>query len=118
MEKLVENYVERITSTNEYKKLIELKKIINQKYKMQIIAFKNKEALYLEAKKNKEYYNDFELIKKSFIDAKKNLYSKEEVKEYFTYERLIQNMLDEDMNDLKRSISDSFFINSNCQKNL
>lgn len=118
MEKLVENYVERITSTNEYKKLIELKKIINQKYKMQIIAFKNKEALYLEAKKNIEYYNDFELIKKSFIDAKKNLYSKEEVKEYFTYERLIQNMLDEDMNDLKRSISDSFFINSNCQKNL
>ena len=103
-----EMYLSKITETLEFKRLMELKDIINNNYKKEIIAFKTKEALYLEACEHKEYYANFLDIKKDFISAKANLYSKEEVMEYFRVEHLIQEMINEDINELKEAISNKF----------
>lgn len=101
-------YVAKILEAPEFKRLLELKDIINQSYKKEIMLFKTKEALYLEASERKEYYPNFEEIKKAFIAAKADLYSKEEVSEYFKLERELQDMLNNDINELKQAISNKF----------
>lgn len=103
-----ELYVAKILEAPEFKRLLELKDIINQNYKKEIMLFKTKEALYLEASERKEYYPNFEEIKKAFIAAKADLYSKEEVSEYFKLERELQDMLNNDINELKQAISNKF----------
>lgn len=103
-----ELYIAKILETPEFKRLLELKDIINQSYKKEIMLFKTKEALYLEASERKEYYPNFEEIKKAFIAAKADLYSKEEVSEYFKLERELQDMLNNDINELKQAISNKF----------
>lgn len=107
MEKLALEYVSKIEQTEEFKRLMELKSIINQKYALLIIGFKNSEAEYMEAKEREEIF-DLEASKKRFMEAKTKLYSKEEVKEYFLLESKINAMLEEDMNSLKDSISNKF----------
>jgi hypothetical protein len=101
-------YLSKIIETPEFKRLLELKDIINDSYKKEIMLFKTKESLYLEASERKEYYSNYDQIKKSFIDAKANLYSKEEVLEYFRLERELQDMINNDINELKESISNKF----------
>ena len=59
----------------------------------------------LEAKEHKEYYSNFEEITRKLSEAKSILYNKEEVKEYLSLERTIQEMLTNDFNELKQSIS-------------
>ena len=100
-----EKYVDVIINTNEFKRLKELKKIIDQKYAKEIVSFKRCEANYLEASEHKEYYSNFNEIVKKLSDAKALLYNKEEVKEYIYLERCIQEMLTDDFNELKQSIS-------------
>ena len=99
-------YINELMKETEFKRLIELKKIIDKKYGMKIVAFKNKEALYLEAKENK--YMDLDKARKEFQRVKVELYSYQEVKEYFELERKIQEMIASDMNELKKSISNKF----------
>ena len=107
MENLALEYVNEIEQTKEFKRLIELKNIINKKYGLLIIGFKNSEAKYLEAKERPEIY-DLDGAKRNFIEAKTKLYSKEEVKEYFLLEAKINEILETDMNILKDSISNKF----------
>lgn len=111
LNELALEYSNIIKNTNEYEELIKLKNIIDKKYSNLIIDFKTKEALYLEAKQYENYHPNFKDIQNNFVEAKKALYEKEEVKEYFKFERIIQKMLDEDINDLKDSISNKFKIN-------
>lgn len=107
MEDLVIKYTNEIENTKEFQRLIELKNIINNKYALLIISFKNKEAAYLEAKERPEIF-DLKNASKEFMDAKTKLYSKEEVKEYFELERIINKRLENDINELKESISSKF----------
>jgi cell fate (sporulation/competence/biofilm development) regulator YlbF (YheA/YmcA/DUF963 family) len=100
-----DKYVEIIANTEEFKRLKELKKIIDDKYTKEIVNFKRCEANYLEAKEHKEYYSNFEEITRKLSEAKSILYNKEEVKEYLLLERTIQEMLTNDFNELKQSIS-------------
>ena len=118
-------YVDIIINTDEFIRLKELKKIIDEKYSKEIVVFKRCEANYLEANEHKEYYSNYEDIIKKFSDAKSNLYNKEEVKEYLRkkYEipdyqaevcvafaqgnvgKAIQLATSSDFNELKMSIS-------------
>ena len=107
MEDLANIYLIELENKEEFKRLLFLKKEIEKKYSNLIIAMKTKEAIYLEAKDKKDHY-DLEKAKKEFSIAKVNLYSKEEVKEYFMLENKINRMLDEDFNDIKKSISNKF----------
>ena len=99
------NAEDSIINTKEFKRLKELKKIIDEKYAKEIVSFKRCEANYLEASEHKEYYSNFNEIVKRLSEAKALLYSKEEVKEYILLERTVQEMLTEDFNELKQSIS-------------
>lgn len=107
MEDLANIYLNELENKEEFKRLLFLKKEIEKKYSNLIIAMKTKEAIYLEAKDKKDHY-DLDKAKMEFSLAKANLYSKEEVKEYFMLENKINQMLDEDFNDIKESISNKF----------
>ena len=100
-----DKYVNIIVNTEEFKRLKELKKIIDQKYSKEIVNFKRCEANYLEALEHKEYYSNFDEIVKKLSETKSILYNKLEVKEYLALERTIQEMLTNDFNELKQSIS-------------
>ncbi len=103
MEELAIKYVDEIKNIPDFKRLLELKEMIDNNYKKEILAFKTANESYLEASKYPNNYN-MELIRNNLIEAKRNLYSKKEVKEYFELENKIQNILDNDFNDIKNSL--------------
>ena len=102
---LEEKYINELYSLKEFRRLLELKDIINNKYKKEIISFKTNESMYNEAKLKGYLTED---ITNSFIRAKTNLYQMEEVKEYFKLESFINKKLKDDFNDIKKSISNKF----------
>ncbi len=104
MDSLIDSYVEELSSDDDVKRLVELKKIIDDKYKKEILLFKTQNDKYEEALKYPEYY-DMSKIRGDLSKAKKELYSKDEVVEYIKLESAIQEKLDKDFSDIKRSIS-------------
>ena len=117
MEELIDNYFDKLLEIDEFQELLELKGIIMDKYKSLIIAFRTKESIYLDMKRF-EKSPEFKKVKDDFILAKKNLYSKEEVKRYFYLENKIQEIIDLDINEIKKVISDDFTINTHKGCNL
>ena len=105
---LIDLYIDEIESSDDFKRLIELKNKINNDFKKEIISFKTLESKYLDASKNKDYYPNFNQIKTDFINAKAKLYSHEEVKEYFDLERKINDYINKDIDEIKSSISNKF----------
>jgi hypothetical protein len=107
------DYFNELKNLPEFKRLIELKQIIDTKYKNEIIAFKTKESLYLESLKN-DYYLGKDKIKKDFILAKSNLYKKEEVKEYFDIQNKLDLILKNDFIEIRENISIELSKKYNC----
>lgn len=107
MFELAENYINQLEENEDFKVFLQLKKEIDNKYSILIIKFKNKEALYLEAKEKPYAYN-LERAQNEFIEVKKELYSKEEIIKYFNLERKIQSLINEDINEIKENISNKF----------
>lgn len=107
MEDLVNAYVDELKDKEEFKRLLALKKYIDNNYSSLIVKLKNKEAKYLEAKQYPNQY-DVDKAQREFSEAKAELYSKEEVKEYFKLERFLNELLNDDINELKESISNKF----------
>ena len=116
MENIVDDYVNEITDNDDFKKLIELKKIIDSKYKNDIIALKTAESKYLEASNYGKYYPNLEELRRDFSNKKKELYSKEEVREYFDLERKINELINNDINELKGIVLDNKYNNKKCIK--
>ena len=116
MENIVDDYVNEITDNDDFKKLIELKRIIDSKYKNEIISFKTAESKYLEASNYGKYYPNLEGLRKDFSNKKKDLYSKEEVKQYLELERSINESINADINELKEIILDPKYSKQKCIK--
>lgn len=117
MEDLIDNYVFELESMEEFKRLKELKIIIDEKYKKEIFFFKMRENEYQEGLKYPDKY-DMSLLKQNYSNAKKELYKNPEVKEYIDLERKIQSILDKDFNKIKEAISKKFVFNNpfcNCK---
>ena len=108
MYELIDDYFNNLIELPEFKRLLELKDIIRKKYSLLIVGFKTNEANYNDAKRYKDYMNDFNELKNKLIDSKRKLYEKEEVKEYFELEKKIQNIINNDLDELKSSISSQF----------
>ena len=106
---LIDDYVNEIKDSVEFRELIRLKNIIDSKYKDLIIKFKTCESLYLEAKE-RNYLDDS--IKNNFIEAKRNLYSQDEVRKYFDLENKLNEKLNNDFNEIKQNISNKFSLNN------
>ena len=107
-----DNYINELMKNDKFNDFLAIKKEIDKKYASLIIKFKNKEALYLEAKERPNVYN-LEKAQLEYVEAKKELYSKAEVVRYFELEREIQNMLNDDLNEIKENISNKFIKDKN-----
>lgn len=114
MQELAYEYIEEYSNTKEFKRLLELKKLIDKKYEKEIIAFKTSESKYLDAKKYGGYYPNLEDLQKDFSNKKSALYSKIEVKEYLELERKINTELNDLINELKNQVLDPTLNNKNC----
>ena len=108
MYELIDKYADELFNTPDFKRLMELKKIIDTSYSSLIISFKTAESKYEDMKQYGSYAPGLDRLKKDFINAKANLYSKPEVVEYFDLERKIQAMLNNDINEIKESVSNKF----------
>ena len=105
---MAEEYADSVIESEDFKRYIELKEEIRKTLGMKIIAFKTKEAKYVEAKSYGNYHPDLKRYQEEFQIAKTNLYSHPLMVEYKELERKIQSKLDEDLNDLKSTISNKF----------
>ena len=105
---LIDKYCDELFLDEDFIRLMELKKIINDKYSKEIIAFKTNEAKYEELKSYGSYAIGLNEAKERFINSKTKLYKEEEVSEYFKLEAKIQSRLDSDINSIKEEISNKF----------
>lgn len=104
----LDNLIDEIVSREEFQRLIELKRIIDEKYDSLIKVYKELSYKYEEALKYSNYYLGFEDLKSQLSNAKEQLYIKLEVKEYLALERQIQNELDEISNEIAKAMSNKF----------
>lgn len=94
---------DEIKSSDSFKKLKSLKELIDQKYKDEIIAFKNASLKYNEIMETGgTYHPDFKETVKVFSLNKRVLFEKKEAKAYLELESLIQKELD----DISRSLGE------------
>ena len=75
MYELIDNYFNKIIETAEFKRLIELKNIIKNKYSLLIVGFKTNEANYEDAKRYKEHMDDFNLLRNKLVESKYKFYN-------------------------------------------
>ncbi len=114
MYELIDDYFNNLIELPEFKRLLELKDIIRKKYALLIVGFKTNEANYEDAKRYKDFMGDFDSLREKLVESKRKLYEKEEVKEYFELEKKIQIIINNDLDELKNSISKNFKNNKKC----
>ena len=105
---LAEEYANRIIESDDFKRFLELKELIRKTLGGKIVAFKTKEAKYIEAKSYGNYHPDLKKYQEDFQRAKANLYNEPLMLEYKELEHKIQSKIDKDLNDLKGTISNKF----------
>lgn len=104
----LDNLIDEIVGSADFIRLKELKKIIDESYQKEILAFKRAESIYNEAYPNRKYYKDFDKLSANFSNAKAILYSKPEVKEYKALEGRLNSMLISLSNDIAVTMSNKF----------
>ncbi len=104
----LDNLIEEIINSDDFKRLKELKYIIDNKYIKDILKFKRCESLYNDALPNFKYYSNFEEIKLNLSNAKNILYSYPEVKEYLSLEKKLNTLLISISNDIASTMSNKF----------
>lgn len=82
-----------LKENKEYKELIELKELINDKYKDELKKYKDSFKKFDFAYKMKDYYPDFKKVSLLYQECKKDLFEKEEVKRYFELEKIVNDKL-------------------------
>lgn len=107
---IAEEYANSIIKSDDFKRYLELKDEIRKTLSGKIIAFKTKEAKYVEAKSYGNYHPDLKRYQEEFQKAKANLYNEPLMIEYKKIEHKIQTKLDKDLNDLKSTISNKFIL--------
>ena len=102
------NLISEIKQDKDYLRYKELKKIIENKYKVETANFRIANDNFSEAKKYGKYHPDLLKYQHELMDCKKELYSKEEVKEYFTLERRLNKELKEFTNKLTSTVTNKY----------
>ena len=108
---LADDYANDVINSPDFQRLLEVKEEIKKTLSGKIMAFKTAEARYLEAKEYGKYHPNLEEYKNKFIETKTKLFNESLVKEYKELESKIQNKLNHDINDLKKSVSNKFKLN-------
>jgi hypothetical protein len=105
---MADKYYNELSNNPLYIRLKELNEIIKKEYGLLIIGFKTNESYYNEALEKNYPKNVIEELKKKYIDSKIALQSKPLVKEYKELELKINEMINNDFNEIKSSISNKF----------
>jgi len=91
------------------KRILEIKQIdqyIIHHYSQEIEHFQKTKIEYDHImKEGGHYHPDFKKVVKTYSEAKKVLYEKEEVKRYFELEKMIQDEMNEFIQQLAQSVS-------------
>ncbi|MGL4948821.1 MAG: YlbF family regulator, partial [Anaeroplasmataceae bacterium] len=89
----LDDLIESIKSSNEYKEFIFIKDKINKEYSNIIKEFNDLKLKYEEVSKYSKYHPDLKNVQILFSNKKKELYSIIDIKEYFRLERILNNNL-------------------------
>ena len=108
---LADDYANDVINSPDFQRLLEIKEEIKKNLSGKIMAFKTAEAKYLEAKEYGKYHPNLEEYKNRFVETKTKLFNESLVKEYKELESKIQDKLNQDINDLKKSVSNKFKLN-------
>jgi len=99
--------VDELKQTSDYKRLLELHKIIasSDDIKSKVQAFKRWNDKYNDVKQYGKYHPDLKATRQSFANAKAALYNEPVVAEYKQLEQSIQEQLDTISRTIAKTIS-------------
>ena len=98
-------YANEITSSNEFKELLELKERINKEIPLLVEAFKKAREKYEEVSKYSSYHPDLKRVRNELVAAKEALYTNPLVIKYKELEKEIQNKLNDVAHEIAKTIS-------------
>ena len=110
-------YIKSVVESNDFQELIALKKQIDIDLKDLIVKFKKAKDRYYEAQKYGKYHPNLADYKKNLLALKKELYSNDLVKKYFSLQNKVQNEINDFLNELKMAISNKFKKNESININ-
>lgn len=99
-EEIINKYLNDLDNNLLFKKVIELNKLIKEKYFYLLSEYELSKSNLEKANK---YYSNYNDLKNKYQKAKTNLFSKEEVKEYFKIRNKLEDLIN---NDLKSVYED------------
>ena len=98
----LDNIKDEFVNSKEFLEYKNLEKLVYEKYLKEIVSFNNAKEALEEAKK---YHIDLKQKEEVLSRAKKELYSKEEVKRLKELEKILQNELDQISNSIASHFS-------------
>lgn len=101
----LDNIKDEFVNSKEFLEYKNLEKLVYEKYLKEIVSFNNAKEALEEAKK---YHIDLKQKEEVLSRAKKELYSKEEVKRLKELEKILQNELDQISNSIASHFSNKF----------
>lgn len=101
-------YINELTGSPDFKEMLRLKALIDEKYIEQVAKMQMAKERYFEAMKYQEYYTNFNELRDDYQRKKQELFSLGEVKRYIALERKIDNELKDISNQLAASMSNKF----------
>ena len=99
--------VDEIKNKSEYKRLIELKKMMEEDPSVNTLIndFNKMKVKYEEVLKFGKYHPDLKDVQKAFSKTKETLYNNEVVQEYKKLEKVLQSELDNISREIATSVS-------------
>ena len=98
-------YANEITSSSEFKELLEIKEQINKEIPKLVEDFKIAKEKYEEVSKYSSYHPDLKKVRSELVSAKEALYTNPLVIRYKELEKEIQNKLNEVAHEIAKTIS-------------
>lgn len=99
---LVDAYTNEIKDKAIFKELLNLKETIVIKYQKEITLYEEAKIKLEEALKYGNYHPNLASYKENYQLRKIDLYSKEEVKKYFSLYRKLENLINSDFKEIKQ----------------
>jgi cell fate (sporulation/competence/biofilm development) regulator YlbF (YheA/YmcA/DUF963 family) len=107
--------LQELKNETSYVQMQKLNEEMNIQYKIEIENFQTqKNAFYNIMENGGSYHPDFKTVSQKFQEAKKQLYEKDLVKQYFEAEKTFENILNIFVDQLTKSVSS--YIESNNNK--
>ncbi|MDY0277501.1 MAG: YlbF family regulator [Acholeplasma sp.] len=98
---LAYDYLDQLKASDEYHEYLILSKVIDDKYHDEVLKVNEIKEMFDEVSEYGKYHPEYKNISEKFSNAKKELFSYQDIKRYLELNR----MLEERINDLLREVS-------------